>query len=591
MLRNLLLLSSATLLTLGAVAQTQSSVRTSFQVTYVAGDSVYLDAGTNVGLAEGMTLTVNMTRAEAAATKFSDNPDASYQVATLVIEAVADTSAVCKVQGSTRPLAKGDVANLSPEDAQKLVAKNTLGNTRRYPAVVSFSEGDPMDEDVRETIPRPQSPEVNRAVGRIGLDYMGTSSAGPAGIQSSNLGMVVRADITRIAGTHWNLSGYWRGRLQSNSSSSQPTVQDLLNRTYHMSLMYVNPDSKWVAGVGRMYLPYAPSLETIDGGFVGRKVSSIATAGVFAGSTPDPTSWTYDPNRRLAGSFLAFQGGAYERVHYTSTVGFGLSMLHFAIDRPFVFAENSVSLRQDFSVYHSFQVDKPTGDPTQPTVNWGVSRSFLTVHYQPIHRIGFDLNHNYFRDVPTYDPQLVGTGLLDKYLFQGFSGGVRVEGPYRTTYYVNVGSSSSSTDTKSSLNQMYGVTLGQVWRTKIRVDARYSKFDSAFAKGNYRSLSLSRTFGDNFRWELLAGNQTFVSPLTTDNGTRFFGSNIDFSVGSRYFFQGGINVERGALQDYNQWFMTIGYRFDNHQRRKVAVTEPTNVPDPGRLEAANASGK
>jgi hypothetical protein len=579
-------LATALLLANWAGAQTESQVRSSFQIRYVAGDSVYLDAGTNVGLSEGMTLTVKQTRAEAAAAKFSDNPDANYLVATLVIEAVADTSAVCKVQSTTRPLTKGDMADLSPEDTQKLVAKNSLGNTRRYPAVVSFSEGDPLDEDVRETIPRPPLPEVNRAVGRIGLDYMGTSSGGATGIQSSNLGFVVRADITRIAGTHWNLSGYWRGRLTSQSSKNQETMQDLLNRTYHMSLVYVNPDSRWVAGIGRMYLPWASSLETIDGGYLGRKIGGITTAGIFAGSTPDPTSWSYNPNRRLAGSFVNFQGGSFDHLRYSSTVGFGLSMLHFTIDRPFAFAENSVSIRQGFSVYHSFQVDKPTVDPSLPALNYGVSRSFLTVHVQPHRRIAFDLNHNYFRDVPTYDPQLVGTGLLDKYLFQGFSGGVRVEAPYRVTLYTNIGSSSSSADSKTSLNKMFGVTLGQVWRTKIRVDARYSQFDSAFAKGNYRSFSLSRNFGDNFRWEVLAGQQSFISPITTDNGSRFVGSNVDFSLGSRYFFQAGINTERGSLQDYNQWFVTFGYRFDNRMRRMAVAQTNTN-----KTEVDNANGK
>ena len=33
-------------------------------------------------------------------------------------------------------------------------------------------------------------------------------------------GVVVRADVTRIAGTYWNFTGYWRGRL--NSSFGEP---------------------------------------------------------------------------------------------------------------------------------------------------------------------------------------------------------------------------------------------------------------------------------------------------------------------------------------------------------------------------------
>lgn len=545
-----------------AVAQTDSPIRTTFTVRYVIDGAVYLDGGTNAGLAEGMRLTVSQTPAEAAAAKSSQESD-SYLVADLVVDAVAQTSAVCTIASSRRQLVRGDVATLSSTDTQKLVAAKTLSNTREYPAVVSFTEGDPMDEDVRDSIPRPALPEVNRAVGRIGLDYYGTVSHGGAAINSSSLGFVFRGDITRIAGTHWNLSGYWRGNLQSTSSNSQPTIQDLLNRTYHISLTYDNPDSRWVAAVGRMYLPWASSLETIDGGYAGRRLGQTAVAGVFFGSTPDPTSYSYNPDQRIGGAFVNFSGGAYDHVHYSATIGSGVDMLEFTITRPFVFTETSVSYRQQISIYDALQLDQPTVDPSQPPVNFGIGRSFLTVHYQLNRRIGFDFNHNYFRDVPTFDPQLIGTGLLDKYLFQGFSVGTRVEGPAHLSFYVDVGRSSDSTDAKPSWNQMYGLSFSELRHTKIRLDARYSKFDSLFAKGDYKSLSASRNFGDDFRWEFLVGAQSFVSPYSTDTGTRFIGTNLDFALTNHYFFQGGMNINRGALQNYNQWFVTFGYRFDN----------------------------
>ena len=56
-----------------------------------------------------------------------------------------------------------------------------------------------------------------------------------------------------------------------------------------------------------------------------------------------------------------------------------------------------------------------------------LSQSFLTVRYTPRKRISLDVSDNYFRGVPTFDQRLIGTGLLDKYLFTGISGGVRVE--------------------------------------------------------------------------------------------------------------------------------------------------------------------
>jgi len=31
---------------------------------------------------------------------------------------------------------------------------------------------------------------------------------------------------------------------------------------------------------------------------------------------------------------------------------------------------------------------------------------------------------------------------------------------------------------------MYGVTLGNIWRTGIRADARFTRFNSSFGSGN-----------------------------------------------------------------------------------------------------------
>jgi len=82
------------------------------------------------------------------------------------------------------------------------------------------------------------------------------------------------------------------------------------------------PIPRWVLGAGRLYLPWATSLETLDGGYFGVRVGHGVTTGIFGGSTPDPTSWTYNPNRHLGGGFLSTEGGSYDGVRYSSTAGF-----------------------------------------------------------------------------------------------------------------------------------------------------------------------------------------------------------------------------------------------------------------------------
>ena len=140
--------------------------------------------------------------------------------------AVAETSAVTDIHAPKRPVKVGDLAYLSTGDAEALVQQRTLSATRQYPAVVSFTEGDTLDEEAapgnsppaaafREPRARPHRLRLHRDV-----------QSRHQHVNSSDLGMVFRGDITRIGGTYWNLSGYWRGRLTKESAASQQTLQE-----------------------------------------------------------------------------------------------------------------------------------------------------------------------------------------------------------------------------------------------------------------------------------------------------------------------------------------------------------------------------
>src|ERR1035441_3071339 len=191
--------------------------RTEFHVRYVSGTNLYIDGGRNAGLAEGTKLVLKQNPNRPA----TDVAEAALEpgvIAKLTVVSVASTSAVCEIVATAREIAAGDVLSLPDSEVEKLVEKNTLGNTRKYPMVIAFSEGDPLDEEVRDAIPRPPLPEVNQMRGRIGTDFSTIQQLGPGGSTSSEYGMIFRADYTRILGSYWNLNGYWRGSLQRGST-------------------------------------------------------------------------------------------------------------------------------------------------------------------------------------------------------------------------------------------------------------------------------------------------------------------------------------------------------------------------------------
>ncbi|MEO8099460.1 MAG: hypothetical protein ABI811_17305 [Acidobacteriota bacterium] len=537
-------------------AQQPADYRAEFQVRYVATGSVYLAGGRDEGLREGFHLAVKH--------RVPGEPALSAkEVARLVVVAVAAHSAVCEVESSTGEIQTGDVAEVAREDLQVIQSIKQSTTARRYAQVVTFTEGDPLEQEQRDYVPKPRPSEVNRSSGRISLEN-NTIYDRQSRMGTYQQGVVFRADVARIGGSYWNLTGYWRGRFNSQSGPQVATrnLRDVLNRTYHLGLFYNNPQSKYTIGVGRLFVPWASSLNTIDGGYIARRLGRYWTGGAFGGSTPDPTAWDYKPGRQIGGVFLNAVAGDFSGHRYTSTVGLAITRLHWKAEREFAFAENTYTWKTRLSVFHNLQADRLTPGRLGNTKSGAsVSRSFLTVRLQPTSWLTFDVSHNYLRNVPTFDAILLSTGLLDQYLFTGFSGGLRVDLPRGIAVYGSLGESKRSGDGRGSLNQTLGVTFRDFYNTKIRADFRHSVFSSAFGRGWYQLVSFSRQFSDQLRLDVQGGAQAFSSPVTQDNRGFWTSTTLDWFLGRHYVLNSGATMYRGELQNYDQVFFSLGYRY------------------------------
>jgi hypothetical protein len=497
-----------------------------------------------------------------------------YQhVAELVVSSVSDSSAVCDIVTANGELKVGQAAFLTPESVLTRHQTELAADEDKYPIVMTFTSGDPLDEEIREVreTKETQLSPMQRMRGRVGFNYGYTTESG--GFSSRQMGLVIDADMQNIGGSYWNFVGAWRGNMGSSSSSlpgtGTQTLADLVNRTYRIGFTYQNPYSPETMGVGRLFVPWAPSLSTIDGGYFGRKITRKTTFGFFGGSTPDPSSWSYNPDQHIAGALVNVEYGGFDHFRMFSTAGLALTSIQFKVARQFAFFENTWSWKRYVSFYNSLQADAARKSPlvnggSNPT---GVSQSFSTLHFQPIKLFGFGVNHNYFRTLPTFDPRLLGTGLLDKFLFQGFSGDVRLDLPKHIGLFASLGESKTTTDKKSSLNQAYGISFGNIWKTGIFADAHYSKFDSSFGSGKYTALSLSKSLSDAFRVQVYGGHQLFNTPLSNNTNSNFVNGVVDWNVGARYFLEGNFGWYHGTALSYTQWSSVFGYRLGGFRKQ------------------------
>jgi len=558
-------------------AEQSTSKPSVFRVKYVSDGSLYIDGGRNANLQEAMKLSLVNAPPDGVvsdAVRFR-----GYEhVAELKIISVADSSSVCEIVSTNSEIKAGQMAFLTPDTVVERRQVVEAAEEEKYPIIMTFTYGDPLEEEVRTAQEQKQFQEspVGRVRGRVGFDYGGIHQ--PGGINSKQVGLSIQSDISNIGGTYWNFKGYWRGNMNLSSApglgASTATLTDLINRTYHLGFTYQSPYSPLTIGIGRLFLPWAPSLSTIDGGYLGRKITRIATVGFFAGSTPDPSSWSYNTNQRIAGTFVNFEAGDFDHTRLYSTAGIAVTSIQWKVARQFAFFENNLTWKRYITVYSSFQADEARTSPlrdshglliggSNPT---GISQSYSSLHIQPFHHVGFGVNHNYFRSLPTYDPRLLGTGLLDQYLFQGFSGDVRVELVKHISVYASLGRSKATSDKKNSLNQSFGLTVPNLWKTGLMADVHYSKFDSSFGSGKYTSVSLSKNLTDSFRLQFLGGHQTFNSSLSNNNNSNFVNAVVDWNVGPRYFVEGNFGWYRGTNMNYQQWSTVFGYRFGGYRK-------------------------
>ena len=551
-----------------------------FRVKYVGDSTVYIDAGRNADLQDGMKLSVVEAPPDGVIAEGIQYRGYDH-VAELVVSSVSDSSAICDVVKAIGELKIGQAAFLAPESVLSRHQTELAADDDKYPIVLTFTSGDPLDEEVRETKEAQQTrlSPMERFRGRVGFDYGATNESG--GLSSRQMGLVIDADMRNIGGTYWNFVGSWRGNMGTSSSTlpgaGTQTLTDLVNRTYRIGLTYESPYSPVTLGVGRLFVPWAPSLSTIDGGYFGHKIGRRTMVAAFGGSTPDPSSWSYNPNQHIAGSLVNVEFGSFDHLRFFSTAGIALTSIQWKVARQFAFFENTWSWKRYISFYNSLQADAArtssvsTVLPSGVVVNGGsnptqVSQSYSTLHFQPIKLFGFGINHNYFKTLPTFDPRLLGTGLLDQFLFQGFSGDVRFALPKHIGLFASLGKSKTTTDKRNSWNQAYGITLGSIWKTGILADARYSKFDSSFGSGKYTALSLSKSLTDTLHVQVYGGHQLFNSPLSTNTNSNFVNSVIDWNVGPRYFLEGNLGWYHGSNLSYTQWSSVFGYRLGGLRR-------------------------
>src|SRR5579871_2633573 len=151
------------------IARAQKPPQDLFRVKYISEGTVYLDAGRNAGLKEGLSLYVVRTTSTGDATE-AIRFRTEDSLGELKVLSVADLSSVCEIVNAKQTVEIGDLAYLTPSSSTKRLDQENKEDAKNYPVVITFTDGDPLDEEIRETtVPHKMSPPEDTQIrGRIG---------------------------------------------------------------------------------------------------------------------------------------------------------------------------------------------------------------------------------------------------------------------------------------------------------------------------------------------------------------------------------------------------------------------------------------
>jgi hypothetical protein len=211
--------------------QTDSRAKPSvFHIKYVSESSLYIDAGKNADLQDGMKLSVIELPPDGVV-----NDGIRFRgylhVAELNLVSVADTSAVCDIISTNSELKIGQLAFLTPNSIEDRHLAENAREAEDYPIMVSFTSGDPIEQEFRSTKVNPELTEspVGTMRARFGFSY---GDIREGGMNSSQLGMMYLLEFQRLLAGQLQRQHHFSSRCrQSNPHRSH---QSHLPHRFHL---------------------------------------------------------------------------------------------------------------------------------------------------------------------------------------------------------------------------------------------------------------------------------------------------------------------------------------------------------------------
>jgi hypothetical protein len=549
-----LALAAALVAALVACGSPARAARAEAHVTYLAGGSVYVDAGRLEGLREGDSLEV--VRGGKA-------------VAWLRAAFLSSHRAACDTLSTLAPIQVGDLAGYvtgmpgrggAAGDTASAAAGAPPATASTAPAVTAPSAVPGVPSSV--TASSASSPRAARRGGplrgRIGARFLTVQS--DRGGRLTQPALDLRLDGVSLGGTPLDLAVDFRGRRVTQSSPGRATLNSDRGLFYRFALATHDLAGHYRLTVGRQLSPALAPVNLFDGALVERR-GARWSAGLFSGTQPEPL--------RLGLSGAIVQGGGYAEWHQPAgaarrwAVGGGAisSYDHGNTNRDFGFLQGhymdralSATLAQEVDVNRGWKRD--LGQPA-----FQATGTFLTANLRVGSALSLRSGFDTRRNVWLYRDRITPENLFDDRYRQGGWGGASLDVAHHVRF-----TGDARTSSIAGVRRQNGWTGGvegyRLTPLNLALRARYSRLTGS----GLENLLVSCGAGlDPSGWahvELTGGQRTTRDPLAAvEERSRWLGADLDVTLPGRAYLNASYERDAGGLSPMRQADLGLSWRF------------------------------
>ena len=510
----------------GAQARSADSTRLAWTtVTYLTGNSVYLDAGSRAGLIEGAR--VEVVRA-------------GLVIAELSVAYISSNRSSCTIVRSTETPVIGDSARFTAVVPRATVAVAPGATSGTPGASLARSNG-----SLR---------------GRVGTRYFQTRYVSDVSSSVTQPALDARLDGQRLGGSPLGLTVDIRAnRTRRATTSGESRAGD--TRVYQAAVHLDGTMGPGRITLGRQFATALSPVGLFDG-IAADYTWRHTGAGLFAGSQPDASTFGFSSEIREYGAWFRLHNAPGEAGVWSLTTGAIGSYARDAVNREFFYAQG-LFVNRVVSLYASQEVDYNRGwkaaaesTTTMPTATFATARvalgPALSVHAGYDNRRSIRLYRDFLSPEVEFDDSFrqgrwAGAQLsLAGHLLAGFDA--------RT-------SSGGSSGTSDSWTASAGLTRLTPLGAGVRL--RATRYSGALLEGDLRSASFEIQPGGRFRLDVNGGTRRDVRSLVGVEPTtlRWLGADFDVGIGRSVYLTLSTYREQGPDGRMIQSYGSLSYRF------------------------------